>query len=110
MDLILFVLSVIGMTLIVVDGSILQWFRNLVKLTAAKIKVPSLGTIVDCYLCSGTWCGFLMGFIWISSNPLKIFACGCAGAFLANAAALVLNWIESATMSNLPDSSENEQS
>jgi len=108
MDLVLFVLSVVGMTLIVVDGSILQKFRDFVKYLSNKMKMPSLGTIVDCYLCSGTWCGFLMGFVWISSNPLKIFACGCAGAFLANSAAILLNWVESATIVNLPNSENNE--
>jgi hypothetical protein len=48
-----------------------------------------------------------MGWIWMPS-PFNcdfwlIFACGCAGGFLANSAAVVLNWIEAATIVNLPD-------
>lgn len=109
MNLILFVLSTIGMTHIIVDGSIMQWFRDLVKYLTAKLNAPSLGGVVDCYLCCGTWCGFLMGFIWVTTNPLQIFACGCAGGFLANLAAVILNWLESATIVNLPSGGDHEQ-
>lgn len=100
--LILFALSTIGMAHIIVDGSIMEWFRKFMKSTTIKMGVPSLGGVVDCYLCCGTWCGFLMGLIWVSYNPFQIFACGCAGGFLANFAAVFLNWIEAATIVNLP--------
>jgi hypothetical protein len=101
-SLFLFVVSTIGMCLIIVDGSIMEKFRALVKTVANTIRIPSLGGVVDCYLCCGTWCGFLMGYVWISKEPLKVFACGCAGAFLSNLAAAILNWIEAATIVNLP--------
>jgi hypothetical protein len=107
-NLTLFVLSTIGMTHIIVDGSIMEWFRNLVKIISNFLKVPYFGGVVDCYLCCGTWCGFLMGFIWLTFNPLQIFACGCAGGFLANLAALLLNLIEAMTIVNLPQESNNE--
>ena len=106
-NLILFIVSTIGMTHIIVDGSILERFRIFFKEYSKKLYVPTLGSIVDCYLCSGTWCGFLMGYIWISKDPLEVFACGCAGGFLANFAATVSNWIESATIMNFPN--ENDQ-
>lgn len=106
--LIMFVLSVIGASHIIVDGSIMEQFRGLVKSTTTKIGVPSLGGVVDCYLCCGTWCGFLMGAIWISFNPFQIIACGCAGGFLANFAAVVINWLEAATMVNLPSEDNHE--
>lgn len=102
-QLILFILSTIGMTHIIVDGSIMEKFREFVKTLAFRMKVPTLAGIVDCYLCSGTWCGFLMGYIWISNEPLKVFACGCAGGFLANFAAAVINLIEASTIVNLPN-------
>lgn len=107
MNLFLFVISAIGMTHIVVDGAILQWFRDFVKWTSVKIdaffkRKLNLGSVVDCYSCCGFWTGLLMGYIWISSDPLKIFACGCASSFLANFAATILNWIEAATIVNLP--------
>jgi hypothetical protein len=106
--LILFALSTIGMAHIIVDGSIMEWFRTEVKSFATENGVPSLGGVVDCYLCCGTWCGFLMGAIWISYNPFQIFACGCAGGFLANLAAVVLNWLEAATIVNLPNDEKHE--
>jgi len=106
--LILFALSSIGLSHIIVDGSIMEWFRKLVKSITAKIGLPSMGGVVDCYLCCGTWCGFLMGAIWISQNPLQIFACGCAGGFLANFAAVILNWLEAATIVNLPNDENHE--
>lgn len=104
--LILFIISTIGMTHIIVDGTIMGWFRDLVKNVANRIKRPVLGGVVDCYLCCGAWCGFLMGFVWISSNPLQIFGCGCAGGFLAHFAAVLLNWMEAATIVNLPSESQ----
>jgi hypothetical protein len=102
MNLIMFILSAVGMTHIVVDGSILDGLRSFVKDASKKVGLEHLGRIVDCYLCAGTWCGFFMGYVWISKDPLEIFACGCAGGFLANFAASITNWVESATIVNLP--------
>ena len=102
-NLILYILSTIGMAHIIVDASIMEWFRTFVKSKSAKIGIPHFGGVVDCYLCCGTWCGFLMGAIWVSYNPFQIFACGCAGGFLANLAAVSLNWLEAATIVNLPN-------
>lgn len=107
-NLILFILSTIGCTHIIVDGSIMENFRILVKSFFEKIKIPSLGGVVDCYLCCGTWCGFFMGWVWLSKNPFEIFACGCAGAFLANFAASISNLIEASTIVNLMDKEEND--
>jgi len=106
-NLILYALATIGMTHIVVDGSITESFRTFFKSSMNKLKLNYLSSLVDCYLCSGTWCGFLMGYIWISNNPLEIFACGCAGGFLANFAAVIVNWLEASTLVNLP-SEKNE--
>jgi uncharacterized transporter YbjL len=99
----MFVLSTIGMCHIIVDGSIMESFRNQLKDFCNKIGRPNLGSVVDCYLCCGTWCGFFMGMVWVSINPFQVLACGCAGGFLSNLAAVVLNWIESLTYVNLPN-------
>lgn len=138
------ILSTIGMSHIVVDGSIFEVPRKLIKkyCSVARnfpiwVKIPiailavlacviwtinfgfvglpyfillmifltlwaDFGSVTDCYLCSGTWSGFLMGSIWLTQNPFQIFACGCAGAILSNAAAVVLQWVEAATIVNLP--------
>ena len=103
----MFVVSTVGMCHIVVDGSILLWFRESVKKFAEQIKIPKLGGVVDCYLCCGTWCGFFMGWVWLTQNPWEIFACGCAGGFLANFAAVIMNWLEAATIVNLPSEDNN---
>jgi len=108
-SLFLFVFSTVGMCHIIVDGTILQWFRDLVKSFSQKVGYPKIGSIVDCYLCAGTWTGFLMGYVWLTENPLQIFACGCAGGFLSNLAAVILNYLEAATIVSLPDQAENGQ-
>lgn len=107
-DFILFFMATVGMSHIVVDGSIFEGFRSWIKSNSEKYKVPYLGTVFECYMCSGTWCGFLMGYIWISDDILKIFACGCAGGFISNFAAILINYFESLTIVNLPDSNINK--
>lgn len=106
LEFLLFALSTIGMAHVIIDGSIMAWFRDGVKRLAQRVGWPHLGDVVDCYLCCGTWCGFLMGLIWISYNPAKIFACGVAGGFLANFAAVVLNYLEAQTIVHLEQPSE----
>jgi len=107
-DLILFVISTIGMCHIVVDGSILQEFRNFFKSLTEKIRIPKVGGVVDCYLCAGTWCGFFMGWVWLTNDPFQIFACGCAGGFLSNFAAVILNYLEAATVVNMTTEQESK--
>lgn len=147
----MFVLTTIGMAHIIVDGSIFETPRQLIKDYSAKAKASShslkvmltavvaaacvlwtfkfgftgliyfgalmvvlilwsdFGSVVDCYLCSGTWAGFLMAYIWLTHDPLQIFACGCAGGFISNLAAMILNWIEASTIVNLPDKDDKEE-
>lgn len=101
-SLFMFVIATIGMTHIIVDGSITQKLRDGWKALTAKLGVPSLGELVDCYLCCGTWCGFLMGWVWLDASIWQIIAAGFAGGFLSNFAAVVLNWLEAGTIVNLP--------
>lgn len=108
-NIILFILSVIGMTFVIVDGSIMEWFREFVKNSSGWIarktgreSFKHFGDVVGCYLCCGVWCGFFMGLVWISYNPFQVFACGMAGGFLANFAATVMNYLEAGTIVNLP--------
>jgi len=78
MNLLLFIGSVIGMTNIVVDSTIIAPIRNW-----TKTKCPKLGELMTCHQCSGFWCGLICGWISISNNVTTIFVCGCAGSFLA---------------------------
>lgn len=109
-EFLIFVFSTIGMTHILVDGSVMEPFRNFMKSMAERLKSPKLGELIDCYLCTGTWCGFLMGAVWFVQVELsvvcllKVFGCGCAGGFLSNLAAMVLNYLEAGTLVNMPTS------
>lgn len=86
---ILFVLASVGLTLLVVDSSILEPFRNLMKwiLPASAYKV------FECYQCAGFWCGIVCGFLF-TVNPFMLIMCGCAASFLASSAVLVMNYLE----------------
>lgn len=108
LDFVLFCLATIGMSHIIVDGSIFESFRSFVKKYSEKFKVAYFGTLVECYMCSGTWCGFLMGYIFVSNDYFKIFGCGCAGGFISNFAAIIINYFESLTIVNLPDGTESK--
>lgn len=108
-NLLFFSVSTIGMCHIVVDGSILSGFREFFKWIAEKAHTPKLGGVVDCYLCAGTWCGFFMGWVWITNDPFQIFACGCAGGFMSNFAAVILNYLEAATVVNISTEQESHE-
>ena len=90
-DFLLFALSVIGMTHIIVDGSIFQGVRDVLK----KWLPTKLYRLFECYQCTGTWAGFFLGYFLLHYTDLfAIFACGCAGSFLATWAATDLNYLE----------------
>jgi hypothetical protein len=76
-NLLLFILAVIGLTHIVVDSEIAapahEW---------AKANWPWLARMMDCHQCAGFWCGVALGPI-MSWNPLLWVVCGFAGSFLA---------------------------
>lgn len=99
----MFIFSTIGCCNVIVDGAIMTTPRNLFKKLMGILRIPKLGDVVDCYLCTGVWSGFLMGFIWLSNNILEIFACGCAGGFLCHFTAIIMNYIEAITVISLPD-------
>jgi len=89
MSLLLFILGVIGMTHIVVDGEISE---PVYKWIAARL--PVVARIMDCYQCAGFWCGLVLGLALLSYRPLVVFAAGCAGSFLAQFGWLVLDSLE----------------
>ncbi len=79
--MILFILAVIGMTQIVVNSEIMEpvdcWAANHLP---AKVHHG----LFECYQCSGFWCGVVLGLALVGVNPFIVFACGCAGSFLAD--------------------------
>jgi hypothetical protein len=90
-SLLLFALSVIGMTNIIVDpATIMQPTRDFIE----RRFHPWINKLVSCYQCSGTWVGFLFGYILVGKDPLVVFSCGMAGSFLATASATYMNYLE----------------
>ena len=88
MNLLLFILAVIGLTHIVVDAEISEPVHAWIE-----PRCPLAARIMDCYQCSGFWCGLALGPV-VSWNPLVWVVCGCAGSFLAQLGWLVLDSLE----------------
>lgn len=98
-DFLLFCLSATGMTHIIVDSYIFSFFRKW-----ADDKFPnSLGKMVSCSLCTGFWAGMFNGLILMSYKPNILFACGCAGSFLAMSTTIFLNYLEAISIVSLDE-------
>lgn len=91
MSAILFILGVIGMTHIMVDSEIMEPVDEWTK-TWMPPKMHH--GLFECYQCSGFWCGVVLGLFVIGANPFVVFACGCAGSFLADLGKLILDRLE----------------
>jgi len=89
MNLILFILGVVGMTHIIVDGEVSKPVHQWIK-----PRLPVLARIMDCYQCAGFWCGLVLGLALLSHQPLIVVAAGCAGSFLAHLGWLVLDSLD----------------
>lgn len=87
---ILFILATVGMTHIIIDGSIFQFLRDWIN----KNLPEKFAKLFQCYMCLGFWCGVIMGFLLFSNDPFQIFACGCAGSILSQTMAIILNLLE----------------
>ncbi len=92
MNLTLFILSVVGMTHVIVDSEIMGPVHEWVK-----PRWPFVARIMDCHQCAGFWCGLALGTVLLSSNPFVIFAAGCAGSFLAQLGYWMLDALEATT-------------
>jgi len=93
---ILFVLSTIGLTNILVHGTIF----DSIKIGGRSIRQwmhywKWSESLFNCYECTGTWAGFLCGWLIISSHWSIILACGFAGGLLATWNNLLFEWANS---------------
>ena len=88
MNLLLFALAVIGLTHIVVDAEISEPVH-----TWIEPRCPLVARIMDCYQCSGFWCGLALGPV-VSWSPPVWLVSGFAGSFLAQLGWLVLDSLE----------------
>ena len=89
MNLILFILGVVGMTHIIVDSEISEPVHAWVG-----PRLPLVARVMECYQCAGFWCGIALGLALLSYRPCIVFAAGCAGSFLAQLGWLVLDSLE----------------
>lgn len=86
-----FALATIGLTNIIVDpATIVKPFRDF----ADKRLPPWFAKLFSCYQCSGTWVGFLCGYIIIGKDPWTVFLSGMAGSYLATISATYMNYLE----------------
>lgn len=101
---ILFILSTIGLTNIVVHGKIL----DLIGLRAflKKILNSSLFELFECYECSGFWCGMIMGSILISNDPYYVISCGFSGSLCSQFYSEIVYLIRSKTDFLVEDDSD----
>lgn len=94
-NLILFIISVVGLTNIIVDpATIMQPVRDFIE----KRCHPWINKLVSCYQCTGTWVGFFCGYILISKDISIVFLCGMAGSFLSTFFATYLTYLEAKTI------------
>lgn len=90
-DFLLFLIGSVGMTHIIIDGSIFDKLRKLLK----RLLPEYLHNLFECYMCCGFWCGIILGFCLLTNKPIAIFACGCTSSLLSHLHATILNTLES---------------
>jgi hypothetical protein len=109
MILALFVLAVIGMTIILVNGSIFDddhlgwrsWFKK---------KLGKYGDLLECRVCAGWWAGLMMGLALFSWwNPLIFLPAAFAGSGIMTIYIILEDFIMSKTDYALGDADEPEQ-
>lgn len=98
-NLILFLLGVVGMTMIIVDSSIMAPVRDLLQ----KILSEKVYKLFECYQCMGFWTGITGGLILMGSDGLVVFMCGCAGSAASSFWATYLNYLEAQSFIDLGD-------
>jgi len=89
--ILLFLLAVVGMTHILVDSEIIEPVDGWAK-TWMPARVHH--ALFECYQCSGFWCGVFLALMMFSFHPCIVFACGCAGSFLADFSETAFKYLE----------------
>jgi formate/nitrite transporter FocA (FNT family) len=87
----LFIFAVIGLTHILVDSEIMEPVE---KWSKAWLPPRVHHGIFECHQCSGFWCGIVLGLLIVSYSVPVLFACGCAGSFLAQLGYWALSALE----------------
>jgi len=110
--ILLFILGVIGITHIIVDGSIMQPFRNFCNQYAPEW----FNELISCYQCCGFWVGVIFSIMFWGHDfgisyfyvhlIMVAFLCGGLGSFMATCGAAVLNYLEAKSIVDLGDINE----
>ena len=99
----LFALATVGLTNMIVDpAAIFQPLRDAVD----KHGHPWLRKLVSCYQCSGTWVGFICGYLVVGKEPSTVFLCGMAGSYLATISATYTNYLEARSIVGVEENAE----
>lgn len=96
----IFALATVGLTNIIVDpATIAKPVRDLID----KYCHPWLSKLFSCYQCTGTWVGFLCGYLIVGKDPQTVFLCGMAGSYLATMSATYMNYLEAKSIVGVED-------
>jgi hypothetical protein len=110
-NLLLFVFGTVGMTSIIVEGEIFRPVKEKIK----PFMPAFFFKLLDCYQCSGFWCGILMGLllfvdyniIFYSGNIILslwelryVFISGCASSCLSYYFANKMTYLEANSIVN----------
>jgi hypothetical protein len=111
-NLILFILSSIGLCHILVDSALFAPVRDWIKDKNIKQPWCFIDKIFSCYQCMGCWGGWFCGFFLLTYWPLNIidyftnfavvFMAGFAGSFLSSFAANYLVYLSARSVVELP--------
>lgn len=108
MYFVLFILSTVGLSSILIESYIFQPFRDWLKnekmihkYKIVKYLKAKLSKIFSCFQCMGFWAGLINGFVLISFNPLIALCCGFAGSFISSFSASFMNYLEAQTLLHL---------
>jgi hypothetical protein len=98
-NLLFCIIGSVGMTHIVVEGEIFRPIREFVE----KYTFNFLSKLINCYQCTGFWCGIILGLGFYTPTTLctleltRVFACGCASSCLSYFWAMFLTYLEANT-------------
>lgn len=96
-DFLLFLLGVVGMTMIIVDSTIMAPVRDLLK----KVLPAKVYALFECYQCTGFWTGLIGGIILFQSNVFVWFMFACAGSAASAFWAILLTYLEARSIVDL---------
>lgn len=120
-DIILFALTTIGLTQLIVESSIFDPIRRTIywllvvkfvefvqkrigmNVENLKSYMEHIYSMFECHQCAGTWCGFLCGYVFLETG-WEILLYGAAGGFLARFTAFVITYLEAQSTVILKDS------